>query len=364
MLAAIVGGFAARAEDRVRVRPGTAVAREAQPKPSRMPRPPELRGTIIGTTGDQINIETPANPIRKEWVVPTEDVLEVLLDGEPDEHRSSRGLVAAGDGPGALEKLAAAAADWEAASDAVRAERLFVTAAANAQVAIRSATGLEQALAGLRDFLRAHPRSHHTAYARELVGDLLARLDRPDEAIAAYATIASRTAARRIRAEKLTGRLHLGRQRWREAKAALEKAVAIECSAEDGSALLEKREARLLLVRCLARDGRATDAIALAGGLIAEADPADGAGLAPIYAALAEAQQAAGDLDKEAVISCLAVDAVHNRVPEAHAEALARLVELWDRLNHPERAREARRMLEETYPSSPWLERVREPAGS
>lgn len=369
VLAALGLAAVAHAEDRVRIQLGTAAAREAQPKPPRVPRPPDLRGSIIDATPDAITIATPTNPIKKEWVVPTEDILEVFLDGEPEELRSGRGMVAAGDGDGALEQLATAQAGdrvaaWEGASDAVRAERLLVTAAATAQVALRSGAGLEPALAGLRGFLKAQPRSHHAAFVQELIGDVLARMNRPDEAIAAYAAIATQSPARRIRAEMLKGRLAVDRQRWQDARAALEKAIAVESADGDGSALLEKREARLLLARCLARDGRATDGITLARQLIAEADPADGTGLARMYVALAEAQQAAGDRNRDAVISCLAVDAVHNGVPEAHAEALARLVQLWERENHPERARAARQTLEQTYPTSPWLERMREPEGS
>lgn len=360
---------AAWSEDRVRLRLGTVVAKEAQPKPPRVPRPPDLRGSIVAGTPEAIRIETPANPIKKEWVVPIEDVLEVFLDGEPEELRSARGMVAAGDGAGALEQLAIAPGDdrdagWEQASDAVRAERRFVTAAANALVALRSAAGLEPALAGLRGVLAAAPRSHHAAALHELIGDVLARLDRPDEALAAYDAVATQAPARRIRAEMLKGRLRLDRRQWQEARAALEKAAAVEAPPTDGSAALEKRAARILLVRCHARDGRAAAGIDLARQLIAEADPADGAGLALIYVALAEAQQAAGDKNKDAVISCLAVDAVHNGVPDAHAEALARLVSLWEKENHPERAREARQALEQTYPTSPWLEGIPGRTGS
>jgi hypothetical protein len=43
---------------------------------------------------------------------------------------------------------------------------------------------------------------------------------------------------------------------------------------------------------------------------------------------------------------------------------LAGLVELWEKENHPERARDARQALEQTYPDSPWVRLVRKPAGS
>jgi tetratricopeptide (TPR) repeat protein len=366
---ATASSFAARAEDRLRLRLGTAIAKEAQPKPPRTPRPPELRGSIAVANADSITIDTPANPIKKQWVVPTEDVLEVLLDGEPEELRSGRGMVAAGNGAAALEQLAPtdgpdADALWDQASAAVRAERMFVKAAATAQLAMRSGQGLDAALAGLRDFLRKHTGSHHAASVQELVGDMLVRMGKPAEAVAAYAAIATQAPARRIRAARLTGRFQLDQQRWSDARGTLEKAIAVEAPPGDFSAALEKREARLLLARCLARDGQAAEAIALARQVLAEADPSDGAGLAEIFVVLGAAQRAAGDRNKDALISYLSVDLVHNGVPEAHAEALAGLAELWDKENHPERARDARQALEQNYPDSPWLRRVAPPPGS
>jgi tetratricopeptide (TPR) repeat protein len=369
LVLAVAGGFAARAEDRLRLRLGTAVAKEAQPKPPRTPRPPELRGSIAVASADSITIDTPANLIKKQWVVPTEDVLEVLLDGEPEELRSGRGMVAAGNGAAALEQLAPtdgpdADGLWDQASAAVRAERMFVKAAATALMAIRSGEGLDAALAGLRDFLRKHSGSHHAAAVQELMGDVLVRSGKPAEAAAAYAAIATQAPARRIRAATLTGRVQLDQQRWGDARAALEKAIAVETPPGDFSAALERREARLLLARCLARDGRATEAIALARQVLAEADPSDGEGLAEIFVVLGEAQRSAGDKNKDALISYLTVDMVHNGVPEAHAEALAGLVELWEKENHPARARDARQALEQTYPDSLWLRRVAPPPGS
>jgi hypothetical protein len=77
-------------------------------------------------------------------------------------------MVAAGNGAAALEQLAPtdgpdADGLWDQASAAVRAERMFVKAAATALMAIRSGEGLDAALAGLRDFLRKHSGSHHAA---------------------------------------------------------------------------------------------------------------------------------------------------------------------------------------------------------
>jgi outer membrane protein assembly factor BamD (BamD/ComL family) len=53
------------------------------------------------------------------------------------------------------------------------------------------------------------------------------------------------------------------------------------------------------------------------------------------------------------------VDIVHSSVPDDHAEALYNLVELWEKTNNPERARDARQELETTYPDSPWSKKLK-----
>ena len=65
LIVATLLGLSARAEDRLRLRLGTTVAKEAQPKPPRTPRPPDLRGTIAQLTADAVTIETPTTPIKK-----------------------------------------------------------------------------------------------------------------------------------------------------------------------------------------------------------------------------------------------------------------------------------------------------------
>ena len=93
--------------------------------------------------------------------------------------------------------------------------------------------------------------------------------------------------------------------------------------------------------------------------MLKDADPGDSESLARIFGVLGDAQRAIGDKDRDAIISFLTIDMVHNLLPEEHAEALFNLVELWDKTNNPERAREARQDLETTYPDSPWTKKLR-----
>jgi outer membrane protein assembly factor BamD (BamD/ComL family) len=52
------------------------------------------------------------------------------------------------------------------------------------------------------------------------------------------------------------------------------------------------------------------------------------------------------------------VDLVYSGSPESHAEALYNIGELWERAKNPERARETRKLLEESYPASGWTKKL------
>ena len=57
------------------------------------------------------------------------------------------------------------------------------------------------------------------------------------------------------------------------------------------------------------------------------------------------------------MLAFLHVDVLYFSVPEAHAEALANLVELWTELPNTERAVRARKILQEQYANSPWAKK-------
>ena len=93
----------------------------------------------------------------------------------------------------------------------------------------------------------------------------------------------------------------------------------------------------------------------------ADSDAASQRQLARAYALLGRACLTDGR-DQDALIAYLTVDLVHSGDPESHAEALFRLHDLWNRGRYPQRAGEARRRLEQTYPASAWAGRLQEQA--
>ena len=87
--------------------------------------------------------------------------------------------------------------------------------------------------------------------------------------------------------------------------------------------------------------------------ILAKADPEDVELHARAYNTKGTALRKTGRT-KEALLAFLHVDVLYFAVPEAHAEALANLAELWNELNRTERAMRARDLLESQYANSPW----------
>ena len=88
-------------------------------------------------------------------------------------------------------------------------------------------------------------------------------------------------------------------------------------------------------------------------GILAKADPENVELHARAYNTLGNAWKKAGR-DKEALLAFLHVDVLYFAVPEAHAEALANLSELWTKMHKTRRAARARNILDERYKNSRW----------
>ena len=98
------------------------------------------------------------------------------------------------------------------------------------------------------------------------------------------------------------------------------------------------------------------EAIAIVEEIIQKGDPEDAPLMARAYNVLGNAQRQAGRV-KEALLAFLHVDILYSSVPDAHAEALSNLAELWQQVHKTDRANRARQTLEELYKDSPWAKR-------
>lgn len=286
-------------------------------------------------------------------------VSEVFFDGEPAELRSARTNLRRRDAAAALADLKKIKEEELQGKAAFVAEEMaFVKAASQGLQALQSGGHMQPAAEAVKDFLAKHPRSFHAYDMHELLGDLVARAGKLDEAAAAYAFLEKGPPSCRIRATALKARLLREQKKYADALRLLDDAGRIDIQAGDVAGARAKREAELGRAQCLSRLDKAAEAIAAARGVIREADADDKELLGRAFNVLGDAQRAAGGRDEDAVIAYLTVDLVYNTAAETHAEALYNLVDLWQRTKNPERSREARQTLESQYPNSPWTKRL------
>lgn len=318
-----------------------------------------VRGELAELSPGGVRITTQSGSSTR---IPIEDVRLVRFAHEPAALSDARSLLLRRDGAAALKEIATLTeSDRATATRNMLVDVAYVRAAAAGRVAIATGAGLDEAARGLRDFVATNARSHHLHAANETLGDVLARAGRYAEAGTAYGelakgppAIAARGAALRAELQVMQGSPAAAIREYEAAAAA-----AAEITGEAG------RQAGLIAAlgraRCQVLLHAPEDAIETCRGVIGACRADDASSLSRAYLVLGEAQSATGTRDREAVVSLLTVDLVHNTVPEDRAEALHHLIGLWERLNHPERARETRAALETGFPNSPW---TRKPAAA
>lgn len=284
-------------------------------------------------------------------------VREVQFGDEPQSLRAARVMLMRGRPAEAVQELAKIeASELEGVRQFVLDEIDFVKAAGTGRAALAAGTDPAEAGKLVTDFLAKHAKSHHFFRMQELLGDLLARAGKYDNAQAAYAQLDKGPAALKVRAAAAKAAMFLDQKKFDEAFQEYEKAVGID--ANDEESLAQKRVAELGKARCLTRQGQAAKAIELLQKVIKQANPEEKELLARTYNVLGESYRTDGSKDQDALISYLTVDLVYNSVPDSHAEALYNLMELWEKGKNPERSREARESLQSIYPGSPWAKKA------
>lgn len=317
-----------------------------------------VSGKVTATSPGGIDLEGRDGQTKK---VPIEKIRELQFGGEPQDLKAARTLLIRGRPADALEDLKKLTpADFEGVDPLVIQEKEYVEAAASARAALRG-TGDVKAAGGLvSGFLTKNSKSYHTLELQELLGDLLAKAGLPEKAAAAYDKVALGPPAFKVRAASAKARMLFDQKKFDEAAKAFDEAIAVD--ANDEASKAQKCAAGLGKAKCLAQAGKAAEAVSLVLVSIRQASPEEKEMLAEAYNTLGAAHRAGGK-EQDALIAFLTVDLVYNSVPEAHAEALANLVELWQKANNPERSRQAMQSLETSYPESPWVKLAKATVG-
>jgi tetratricopeptide (TPR) repeat protein len=326
---------AAAADDRVRLVSGSTQS-----------------GRIADMDSTSVSLEQGSGAGTKK--IPVNEIEFIHFEDEPLDLRNAKGQVLLG------HWREAAALLNRIKNEPSRPETLqdlqFYKALCGAKLALAGRQDVPEAGRLMRAFVDANPSSFHYYQASETIGDLLAAIGQYPAAADYYGRLrAAPWPDYKMRAGVAIGGTLLAQGKSKEALAVFDEVIAND--AEGDAAERQRVAARLAKARALVGLKKPDEALRLIDEIIKGADANDTRLLARAYTALGTAQRAAGRTT-EALLSFLRVDQLYSAEPEAHAESLANLAELWTERHMIERARRARQTLRERYKDSPWAKKI------
>jgi len=308
-------------------------------------------GKIEGTT--PLGVKISRGGVEKQ--IPTEEIISVYFSGEPQQLNSARLAVERGEYQEALQTLK----DINPKTirrDEIKSEMAYLSALANARLALAGQGDLSGAQGELKSFLTNNRSSIQVLPAFELMGDLYLVSKDYAKARTEYGRLARvKSPYYELRSNLLTGRSWQAEGDDAKAAAAFESVVN---SAEKSAAVEPIRLAATLeLAVSRAAGGDVQESVSTLQKIISAADPDNDADLlGQAYNALGGAYLKAGD-KQAALFAFLRVDLIYASSPEAHAQALYELKSLWQGMGKADRAEQAAKKLTDRYPNSRWAAR-------
>jgi tetratricopeptide (TPR) repeat protein len=310
----------------------------------------QSNGTLTEMTPTEVVIKTGATEKR----FPVNDIDWIQFDAEPSDLTQARNAVRAGRNDNALTLLDKIDTAKIERSEIVK-DIEFYKALALARLALSGSGSKADAGKKLLAFEKANGDSFHYFETCEALGNLLAGLDKFDQAENYYHKLAEAPwPDYKIRAGVLIGRALVGQKVYDRAIKQFDDVLAIDASGKEAER--QKLAATLGRAAALAGAGKTDEAIKSVEAIIAKADAENLELHARAYTILGNCYQAAGK-KKEALLAFLHVDLLYSRFPEQHAEALANLATLWAEVDKADRAAQARSLLKEKYPDSEWAKK-------
>ena len=305
-------------------------------------------GRLAENSPTELMIELGAT--KKTFAVNT--IETVSFEAEPSDLTQARNAVRTGryeDALALLDKIAVESLN----RDEIVQDVEFYKALAAARLALAGSGSKADAGKKLLAFEKAHKTSFHYFETCEALGDLLAALNKFDQAESYFAKLGSAPwPDYKMRAGVLAGRALVGQKEYARALAKFEEVLATEATGKEADR--QKLAATLGKAAALVGGGKSDEAIKSVEEIIAKADPENVELHARAYNILGNAYRGAGK-KKEALLAFLHVDLLYSKFPDQHAEALANLATLWTEVDKADRAAQARSVLNEKYPDSVWV---------
>jgi tetratricopeptide (TPR) repeat protein len=275
------------------------------------------------------------------------DILKIMYEGDPEALTKAREFALDGQWQQALAELKNVNFA-QIKRPVIKAEYGFFLVLCQSKFALAGKGNKKEAAAATLKFLTTYRDSWHFYEATKVLGDLALALNDHANALKYYGALAqSPSTDTKIDSVYLTGLVHLNKGDAEAAKSNFDKVIGLQPQTPMAVRLQTLSKAGKAVA--LARDGQGAEGLKMVGELIAQLSPTDTEMAARIYNAQGASYEASGDKEG-AVMAYLHTHLMFATQPDAHAEALKKLTELWPQIGKPERAAQARQELQERYP--------------
>ena len=283
----------------------------------------------------------------KTQAIAVADIAKIMFEGDPPALTKGREFAIDGQFDEALTELKKINFN-EIKREVIKADAAFYLILCEGRLALGGRGKKDEAAANALKFAGSYRESWHFFAATKLLGDLQLALGDTGKAMQYY-TFLGRSPSSEIKIESdyLRGLVHLKTGTTDEAMSQFEKVVGAQAQTPETARLQVMAKAGKAVG--LARQGNSDEGIALVKQLISELNATDTEMAARIYNAQGAAYEAKGD-DEGALLAYLHTHLMFSSQPDAHAEALQKLIQLWPKVGKPERAAAARQELQQRYP--------------
>ena len=302
-----------------------------------------VSGTVIQTSSQGVQLKKGANTQS----ILAGDILKIMHEGDPAPLTKAREFALDGQYDQALAELKNV--NFETLPrDIIKADAAFYIAVCESKLALAGKGKKDEAAKRTLDFAKAYGDSWHLFDTAKLLGDLALALNDAPNALKYYKSLSSAPSTdMKIESVYLQGLVHMKKGDSEAALAEFEKVIGLKAQTAQTTRIQMLSKAGKAVA--LAQTGKSAEGLALVQQMIAELNPADVEMAARIYNAQGASYEASGDVEG-AIMAYLHTHLMFSAQPDAHAEALKKLIELWPKVGKPERAAEARQELQQRYP--------------
>jgi tetratricopeptide (TPR) repeat protein len=302
-----------------------------------------ISGAVIGRSKDGVKLDKAG--VTKNFKAG--EITKIMFEGDPPQLTKARGFALDGQYDQALQELKKLKVN-NINRDIIKEEVAFYIALCEAELALSGQGKIDDAARGMIEFAGQNRDSWHFYEAGKLLGDLALASNKSDQALKYYRSLENAPAeATKIEARYLQGLVQLKMKQGAAAVADFDKILGLKPQTTHIVRLQTLSKAGKAVALALQGDGDQADE--LTNTLIAELNPEDVEIAARIYNARGASCESRDDIEG-AIMAYLHTHLMFSVQPDAHAEALKRLVELWPRVGKPERAAQARQELQSRYP--------------